>query len=350
MRGPLAKPQDSSDAGSVGSESCGFLRSWSRNRDSRTLALPGLSRWAPKPDKNDLVSIFRLRYSPASEAPWPKTRMLGYIHGRNGMPRVANNPNLRQNVEIRRRARNLCAILFAAFAVVISGCGGFSAASYNAEGVRLYEQARFDDAMRQFQEASFSEPMNADAYYNLAATYHRLGKTYNSTADLDKAETYYNMCLDRNENHTDCYRGLAVLLAEEGRSAEAFRLLQGWAGRQPSSSDARIEIARLYEEYGDRNSAKEQLIEALAAQPNNARALAALGHIREQSGDTVQALANYERAVSYGNQQPQLVARAAALRSATGAGYYGTPLYGPTLPANSNGGTMMADRNTAPIR
>ena len=123
--------------------------------------------------------------------------------------------------------------------------------------------------------------MNADAYYNLAATYHRLGKQYNAPADLKMAEDYYNLCLDRNDNHTACYRGLAVLLAEEGRSQEAFRLLEGWVQRQPTVSDAKVELARLNEEFGDKNAAKEHLIEALAVQKDNPRALAALAKLQK---------------------------------------------------------------------
>ena len=88
--------------------------------------------------------------------------------------------------------------------------------------------------LKQFQEATYADPNNADAYYNLAATYHRIGKVEHRQADLDQAETYYNLCLDRNDNHTDCYRGLAVLLAEQGRNDEAFRLVEGWVQRQPT--------------------------------------------------------------------------------------------------------------------
>jgi tetratricopeptide (TPR) repeat protein len=108
-----------------------------------------------------------------------------------------------------------------------------------------------------------------------------------------------------------------VLLAEQGRSQEAFRLIEGWVNGQPSSADAKIELARLCEEFGDRNAAKEHLIEAITIQPNNSRALAALGKIREETGDTAQALANYQRSYWYNGQQPQVASRISALQSAT---------------------------------
>jgi len=226
----------------------------------------------------------------------------------------------------------------------LTGCGSIDAQGQNAEGVRLFQQARYQEATKQFQEATYSDPQNADAYYNLAATYHRIGRQEHRKADLDQAETYYNLCLDRDGNHTDCYRGLAVLLAEQGRNDEAFRLIEGWTQRQPNSADAKIELARLNEEFGNRQVAKEHLIEALAVQPDNPRALTALGKIREDAGEKSQAMANYQRSLGYDSRQPHVAARLSALQAA------GTTSTGTTLaavPPTVEQGTRMADRNAA---
>jgi tetratricopeptide (TPR) repeat protein len=233
---------------------------------------------------------------------------------------------------------------------LFTGCGSVTASGRNAEGVRLFQQSQYDQALRQFQEASYADPNNADAYYNLAATYHRLGKTNNQQADLEKAETYYNLCLDRNRNHADCYRGLAVLLAEQGRTQEAFRLAEGWVNQQPNSADAKIELARLCEEFGDRNTAKNHLIEALSIQPDNARALAALGKIREDTGDATQALANYQRSLWYDNHQPQVASRISALQSTMNP--YVTPQFqtAPLSPIDPANQTQMVNRDPAPLR
>ena len=220
--------------------------------------------------------------------------------------------------------------------LTLTGCGGFNAQGRNAEGVRLFQQAQYQEAVKQFQEATYSDPNNADAYYNLAATYHRLGRLEHHKTDLDQAETNYNLCLDREPGHTDCYRGLAVLLAEQGRKDEAFRLLEGWVQRQPGSADAKIELARLNDEYGNRQAAKEYLIEALAAAPDNPRALTALGKIREETGDKAQALANYQRSLWQDNRQPEVAARLTALQNGA-------------APA-ANPGTRVVDRDTTTLR
>ncbi len=197
------------------------------------------------------------------------------------------------------------------------GCGSFAAQGKNAEGVRLFQQARYDDALRLFQQAVYDDPTNADGYYNLAATYHRLGKATGRQGDLDQAEHFYNQCLDldRQGNHRDCYRGLAVLLADEGRHDEAYRLLEGWVDRQPGAADPKIELARLNDEYGDKTKARAQLTEALTIEPDNPRALAALGKLREDMGERSQALAAYQRSLARDNRQPELASRVASLQA-----------------------------------
>lgn len=227
----------------------------------------------------------------------------------------------------------------------VAGCGSFDAQTRNASGVRLFQESRYQEAIKEFQEATYDDPSNADAYYNLAAAYHRIGKLERRQTDLDQAETYYNLCLDRNGGHTDCYRGLAVLLAEEGRNEEAFRLIEGWVQRQPQSADAKVELARLNDEFGNRQVAKEHLIEALAAEPDNARALTALGKIREDSGEKDQALANYQRSLTRDNRQPQVAARVTALQGSSTATAASTP-GAPTVEL----GTRMADRAPGPVQ
>jgi tetratricopeptide (TPR) repeat protein len=208
--------------------------------------------------------------------------------------------------------------MLAVCGLTLSGCSSFAARGMNAEGVRLFQNAQYVQAIQQFQQAIYSDPSNADGYYNMAAVYHQMGKAENRKPDLDQAENLYNQCLDRDPEHRDCYRGLAVLLVEQKRNDEAFRLLQGWCDRQPASPEARIELARLCEEFGDQKAAMQRLSEALTLDPNNSRALAAAGKLREQMGDQVQAMANYQRSLFFNRFQPEVAARLTSLQTATG--------------------------------
>jgi tetratricopeptide (TPR) repeat protein len=228
------------------------------------------------------------------------------------------------------------------FLSMAAGCGGMAAQGLNAEGVRLYDQAQQHEAIQQFEKAISSDPNNADAYYNLAAVYHRMGVVNRDPSLVAQAEHYYNQCLDREEDHPHCYRGLAVLLVEQERSEEAFRLIEGWVDRNPSAAEPKIELARLFEEFGDRQAAKQHLIEALSADPQSARALAALGRIREQMGEQALALNDYQQSLWHDRFQPEVAARVAALQSAFGP--TSTPV--PSPPSD----TRLVTRNSSPLR
>jgi len=232
-----------------------------------------------------------------------------------------------------RRAYRLPTIFLLAAGLMVVACSGceWVSRSQNVTGVDLYEQGNYGAAIEQFQLAIQSNPGDADSYYNIGATYHRLGAVTHNPAYSQQAEQFYHVALDMNPDHGDCNRGLAVLYVEQNRPTEAFALMQHWTERNPVSPEPRIELARLYEEFGDRHAAKARLEEALALQPNNTRALSALGKLKEESGDRAQALAIYERSLQYNQFQPEVQSRVAALG---GAGYgmpVGVPIGVPTL-------------------
>ena len=159
----------------------------------------------------------------------------------------------------------LAAGLLAALLVAAeSGCDWVSR-SQNVTGVDLYQQGNYGAAIEQFQLAIQNDPGDADSYYNIGATYYRLGNVTHNAAYSQQAEQFYHLALDMNPNHVDCNRGMAVLMVEQKRPTEAFALLQNWTARNPASPDARIELARLYEEFGNRDVARTHLEEALAS-------------------------------------------------------------------------------------
>jgi tetratricopeptide (TPR) repeat protein len=234
-----------------------------------------------------------------------------------------------------RRFVLLQVLAWAGLCLAAAGGCSLEAANQNAEGVRLFRQGYYDGAAQRFQQALYVDPGNADSWYNLAATYHRVGKLHRRDADLQQAESLYYQCLQRNPNHQESYRGLAVLLADRGRSDEAFRVVQSWADRSPSLSAPRVELARLYQEAGDRDTAKVRLLEAVTLNPTDSRALAALGKLREESGDTSQALADYQRSLWQDRYQPEVAARVAALQTNVYAGQFATQPGGSRMAAGS---------------
>jgi Tfp pilus assembly protein PilF len=134
---------------------------------------------------------------------------------------------------------------------------------------------------------------------------------------------------------------LAVLLVQQGRSEEAFHLIAAWSDRQPMLAEPKVELARLYQEFGDLQSAKTHLNEAVRVDPHNARALAALGNLHEQLGEQAAAVQDYQQSLARDPAQPALAARVAALHGGLG----------PTSPTvTSSGGTQLATGGSSLLR
>ena len=198
-------------------------------------------------------------------------------------------------------------------ALIWFGSSGCSRMAQNGTGVALYQQGRYAEALQTFEQAKQTDPTNPDTYYNLASTYHRLGTSAQDQKMLDNAEAIYNQALELSPDHVECHRALAVLLVETGRSDKAFTLLKRWAQTSPNVSDSRVELAKLHQEFNQTKIAEQYLDEALAMDPNNARAWAERGRLRENSGELMQAVQNYQQSIAINSSQPDLYQRIGAL-------------------------------------
>ncbi|MEM8667656.1 MAG: tetratricopeptide repeat protein [Planctomycetota bacterium] len=216
-----------------------------------------------------------------------------------------------------------------ALALACTGCQ-WAASGQNSVGARLYEQGQYSAALQQFQKVIVTDPANADGYYNLAATNHRLGTQRGDTQLLGQAESLYNQCLDLQPNHVECHRGLAVLLVDTGRPDRAFELMKNWAGQNPNYAEPLVELARLYQEAGKNDVALKYLEDAVQRDANNSRAWLALGNLREQGGDLQQALRNYQQSLAINNMQPAVNERVAALSRQISANFESTMAAGGT--------------------
>jgi tetratricopeptide (TPR) repeat protein len=197
----------------------------------------------------------------------------------------------------------------------------------SVEGVRYFNQARYDQAQRAFLEALKREPNNPDIYFNLAETYHQSAKvaiTQNEIAkaqqQYDEANKYYRNCLAIDINHLKANRGLAAMLIEIKQPKMAFDHIINWCNISPHLQDPKIELARLYQEWaqiilaqGQKNECDtynkktlEILQNVIANDPNNYRAWRAIGFIHENNGNRENAIAAYQKSVALNPNQNDL--------------------------------------------
>lgn len=220
----------------------------------------------------------------------------------------------RKRQKLFQSVARLCA--FCLCVTFWSGCSTFTASNYNAEGVRMLAAKRTEDALDCFEKARQANPDSPDSYYNCGVVYHQRAIETGQEQDFQMARYCYDLCLERNPNHTECNRSRATLLCDIGQDDEAFRMIEEWVDRQPSSAEPRIELARLYDEHKQLDRARDCLNDAVAIDSRNTRAFTALGSVRERMGDSDQALVAYEHALALNPYQPDVQNRVAALRYA----------------------------------
>jgi Tfp pilus assembly protein PilF len=192
--------------------------------------------------------------------------------------------------------------------IFLSGCN-LAANRQNAIGRRAYESGQIAQAITNFRRALTLDPQSSDAYYNLASSYYQLGKQSQNQQWITQAEQLFRQSIALNDQHIDAHRALAALLVETNRERYAFDLVNDWRQRYPQSAEPLIEIARLYQEYGDNRRATDFLSDAVRVDSRNVRALKALGHVREVQGQLNLALENYNRALSLDNRQADVAQR-----------------------------------------
>jgi tetratricopeptide (TPR) repeat protein len=264
------------------------------------------------------------------------------------------------------RGWNVSLVGLAALAALASAGCNTASNGQNLAGVRLHQQGQHQLALQRFQQAIASDPVNPDSYYNMGSTLREMAEQRHNVAvqiegqaqlrqqqgrpteaeallaeaenvgrEADKyyeqAETLYNQCLDYDPNHVDCHRALAVLLAETNRSDKAFTLLKRWAERNPDSTEPRIELARLYKEFGQPDTARRYLEEVVQMDVNDARAWAGLAEIREESGDIQQALADYQRSYSLDNLNGGVAMKISSLQQQINRGLGVSPISASTV-------------------
>ena len=208
--------------------------------------------------------------------------------------------------------------LACSLATCCTGCGATGGWVMNNSGMGYYQQGNYAMARHEFAMAVAEAPWNADYRHNLALTMKKSG-------DIVTAERVLRHNLSINSMHQPTYHTLALLYNEQGRQGEAHQLVQTWAETQPYVAAAHIEMAWLQREMGNIPDAERELRTALQIEPYNPIALAHLGQVYQDAGQSSQAAAMYQRSLAVNIDQPQVQSRLAAVS--------GTPYVGPNGPA-----------------
>jgi Tfp pilus assembly protein PilF len=159
---------------------------------------------------------------------------------------------------------------------------------FNEEGVQLFAQGQYRDALENFDYALTLHSQDPILIFNVAQCYDRLG-------DARRAEQYYASCLQIDAKHADARLALLELRYRAGRVVEANRMIQDWQIEDPKSADPIVADAWRLRREGNIPRAQARLEEALAVDMNNRRALTEMAILWESQGQPDRARVLYER-------------------------------------------------------
>jgi tetratricopeptide (TPR) repeat protein len=210
----------------------------------------------------------------------------------------------------KTRAANLI-LLSAWILVALPGCTTNNQERLqllNEDGVHLFQQGDYRSARQSFEAALRVKPNDGHLLFNIGQCYDRLGST-------QKAESYYQQCLEVSPNHAPCRRALAVLWLKDGKRKEVEQFTEDWLAREPKLADAYVEDGWRLRMDHDLFKAQARFQQALDIDAHNARGLYEMGVLFELLSEPGRALALYERSLQIDPQQPETSNRVNTLRA-----------------------------------
>jgi len=158
-------------------------------------------------------------------------------------------------------------------------------------GVALYQERRFADAMRVYQDVVKARPDMAIAYQHLAFVAWESGNVGGAVGVLQQA-------LRAGVTHAALTTQLGTYLAESGNPAEAIGLLDPIAKSPAADVDAVNALGIAYARAGRSEEARRTFMRMLSLDGESPMALENLGALDLERGDYGNAALRFERAVT----------------------------------------------------
>jgi tetratricopeptide (TPR) repeat protein len=206
------------------------------------------------------------------------------------------------------------------------------------EGIRLYRQKKYRDALNFFLEVSVDDDDQAILSYYLGLCYTHLGKHDEALLYLEQvvnsdigflhiyqarmimgyiyavsgryrlAEFELNRLLEDGYESAKVYAALAYAVHAQGRTAPAISNLEKALRIDPDNTNALNSLGYILAENGIQlQAARDYCRRALTVRPDNAAYLDSLALVERRLGNLQQAKELYEKALRLSNGRPDIV-------------------------------------------
>jgi tetratricopeptide (TPR) repeat protein len=131
----------------------------------------------------------------------------------------------------------------------------------NSLGEIAMKREQYHKALRHFQRVAEIEPINAEAWYNIA-------EAHNLLDSVDEAEANYIRAIAIEPEIIDYYTAYSRMHMEHGQTSKALEILEEGLRVNPGSAQLRAFLALAVSESGDYRKAEELLDEAERLDPD----------------------------------------------------------------------------------
>ncbi len=158
-----------------------------------------------------------------------------------------------------------------------------------------YANVLFQEGHAQEAENAYREAIRRDA--NLVPAWFNLAHIFLQDQRLEEAEEHFRRVIALDASYLAGYLNLGNLLTDKGEYEEARRLYQTALDIDPNFAMARTNLARIYIFQSRPAEAKAELEKVLDVQPDHIEALVNYGNALDALGDPTGAKAAYEAAL-----------------------------------------------------
>jgi len=147
-------------------------------------------------------------------------------------------------------------------------CNGYAQSAeedYIKKGADLVRHNKFDEAIKEFNNAVAVNPKSSAAYYNL-------GFAYDKKEDLKNAIVYFSKAIEIDPALADAYYNRAFVYYKKGDFDSAISDYNKVIEISPASADAHYGLGLTYSKKGDLNKAISEYTAAIKTRPNFALA------------------------------------------------------------------------------
>jgi tetratricopeptide (TPR) repeat protein/predicted AlkP superfamily pyrophosphatase or phosphodiesterase len=166
-----------------------------------------------------------------------------------------------------------------------------TANAHNNRGTILYSEGRWDEAIREFEQAMASNEDLTIARLNIARAYYR-------KKDYARSEAVLREHLQRQPRSKEAENLLGGLAMDQGRLAEAEAHFRKSLSYEPNFTDARNSLGLLLEKLGRHDEALAEFERVVKVDPEYAEGYNNIGVVLKNSGRTEEAVAAFRHAIA----------------------------------------------------